>query len=222
MRIPHFAVLTAFAAASLVVASAHAQTQEWKGRYADGPILAWFQSPDEGSSHLGGGWQFIADINRTFSFESSWVAGRDHLSPDWVTGSGLPPSRLRIDHHHLSAGIRTHVFHRENYSVYVLGALSYNYFQEQNSEINKASRNTPSSGVKSNAIEIKDELGWQAGLGIEYSIARHWEIVGEYRHLWHDGSAKVDVRFTDGSERRSTPAFDYNHGQLRIGVNYRF
>jgi len=222
MRTSRLFTLTAFAVAALTLPNLCAQNQDWKNRYADGPILAWFQSPDQGNDHLGGGWQFIADMNRTFSIETSWVAGRDKISPDWITDSGLPPSRLRMDHHHLSAGVRAHLLHRDTFSVFVMGALSYNYFQEQNSEINKASRNNPAAGVKSNEIEIKDELGWQAGVGIEYSLARHWEIVGEYRYLWHDGSARVDVRFQDGRETRTTPDFDYNHGQLRIGVNYRF
>jgi outer membrane immunogenic protein len=72
----------------------------------------------------------------------------------------------------------------------------------------------------------KTRVGWTAGAGMEYAVAKHWSVKGEYLFADFGRASSTSTNlFTSGSAYPNqvfTNSTDLKTHNLRFGINYRF
>lgn len=79
----------------------------------------------------------------------------------------------------------------------------------------------PAAGGSLDA-DIGTDLGWHVVAGMEWTFHRHWQLFGEYRFVWYEDDLEVRFVPPGGPGTTSRGEFSYDHGVLRLGLNYRF
>lgn len=206
------------------------------GTFKDGPSAIYPTGGDIGESSLGGGWQAAYEFNDLFSLEGLISAQRDDLPVSVLSEPFSADLDLNIVSFALTA--RAGWFF-DPVSVYAGAGIGYYFFDGDADAVRSAidgSRDRLPAGVSSLNLnnDIDDAVGTHLALGAEWMITKRWEVFAEYRMVFleTDIRYRVDTGRPNPDPVTTTPTLvttqsseetlSYDHGVVRIGLNYRF
>lgn len=192
------------------------QADTWK----DGPATAYVFGGDVESEGFGFGYQVAYEFNRNFSIEFMGLWHEDEsdaLSEALPTVGNTPPIGLDV----ITLGLtgRLSMEPAPSLLTYVGAGVGFYILEADNEGVRESLSGT---GFGFAEIDGDKEFGAHIVLGCEVVLTKRWEVFAEYRYTFLDSgytlSYSPDRDSPVGTER---DAFDYDHGAIRIGVNYR-
>jgi outer membrane immunogenic protein len=169
-----------------------------------------------GGAEVGYNWQvghFVLGFETDFS-------GWDMSASSGVTGTGIPlaasfSSTTSVSSNWLFTARPRLGFANGNMLTYVTGGLAVGNFDFSQSIL------IGPSGPALTGATSSTEVGWTAGLGIEYAVTRNWWIKGEYLYVsFPNQSASQAVPSAPGLTGTATG--NLTGSIVRAGVDYRF
>ena len=204
------------------------------GQYKDGPFIAFPSGGDVQKEKPGGGWQAAYEYNDLFSIETI-IAGQ---TDDVKAMVSTVPLDADMELNILSMSFTGRLGWFFDPIGFFLGAGGGYYFFDADTEASSvavdASRSSLPPGVVGLelATNIEDAIGYHLSVGAEWLITGTWELFAEYRHVFLEtdirynvtetriGAPSPETTFT--TTRTSNETLSYDHGLVRIGLNYRF
>ena len=188
----------------------------WK----DGPSVAYVFGGDVESAGFGFGYQAAHEFSRNFSVEfmGQWHEDEsDALASAFPTVGDTPT--VGLDVISLALTGRVSMEPAPSLLAYAGAGVGYYILEADNGEIRESLSGT---GFGFADVQGDKEFGAHIVLGCELLLTKRWEIFAEYRYSFLDSgytaSYSADRDSPVGTQRDS---FDYDHGALRFGLNYR-
>ncbi len=186
----------------------------------DGPFVSYLVGGDVENEGFGFGYQVGYEYNPTFSLEFAFAWNEDESVE---LGGRLPglSNAGAIDLDVLSfaltgrAGLRPD----PNIFTYVGAGFGLYVLKADNEQVRMAGAAAAASFAEADADE---EFGAHLAIGAEAVLTEHWEIFAEYRHVFFDTGVKVTTIPASGTAVSGREDLDYDHGLIRLGLNYRF
>jgi opacity protein-like surface antigen len=180
------------------------------------------------------GWQMGYEPNPYLTAEITIGRQKDRIDDLNILPTGFAGD-LELEIVHASAGFKIgYPIHR--FYPYAGAGIGYYYMRGHAGKINQTIAQNPAlrpSGVTELRVgaDIDNVFGYHLALGLEVLITKRWEVFAEYRWVKIDSDITInrtETRRQSGlyQVRRDTTSekqdFGYDHGLVRLGVNYRF
>lgn len=224
----------AFIAATLLFMVAFAQAQP-RAVFKDGPHFAYPTGGDVRNERAGYGWQVAYEWNHYVSMEASITRQKDKID-DMPLWPALSDSEFDLEIINIAVSGRLS-YPLGPLTPYLGGGLGYYYMRTDTKGINQTLRENPGTlppGVSELRIgaDMDNTFGYHVAAGLELLLTPSWEVFAEYRRVFLDSDITVrrtESRPTPGAtlafermQTQQTETFPYDHGLIRVGVNYRF
>lgn len=213
------------------VTAAQAQT------FKDGPHFGLPVGGDVKEEKLAVGWQAAYEFNDYASLEVSLTHMEQDLSLPEI-GTGPSPGGGVVELETWAVPVLTARLGKlvgERAYVYAGVGIGLYFFTEDAQNVRRVLYDTQPTGprggtVTTIGVNVQDNWGAHAAVGCEFHLWDAWELFAEYRHVYFETDS--DLRITEylpdqpfGKRYATTKqsgTYDYDHGLLRVGVNYRF
>lgn len=222
---------------SVLAHGAHGQNRpKPKHAFKDGPHVGVPLGGDVNEEEVAFGWQVAYEYNDYLSVDVSVSRQTDELDASDV-GVPLFPDRAVVDlelYNVVLSGRGAYPL-LPSWFVYAGAGVGYYWFVEDSETVRVALTADPVTGggggtVSEISTELDDDFGWHLAVGSELLLGEHWEIFIEYRFVYLETDSEsrtIESRPTGDTVLRSVTStrsddFEYNHGLLRLGINYRF
>ena len=204
------------------------------GQFKDGPFVAFPSGEDVENKNLAGGWQAAYEFNDLFSLEAVLTGQTDEIVSG-ITGEPLE-AELELNILSLAMTGRAGWFFNP-VGLFVGAGVGYYYF-DADAEASRISVADSSASLPPGMIgqrlstDIEDAFGYHLVAGAEWLLSGSWELFVEYRHVLLDTDARYTVTETRtasteltgalSTSRKQKEEISYDHGLVRVGLNYRF
>ncbi len=203
----------------------------------DGPHIAFPMGGDTQDPETAFGWHVMYEYTDLMSADLALTRMVDSLDGH-ALGVGPFPAAGSAEVENwvvaISARVGTLVGHRTY--IYLSGGAGYYFFNEQDmQEVRRSLDAAPVAGPSGGRItdarlSVDDTFGYHLGAGVEWLLVPKWEIFADYRLAYLDTDSSLTVVETIPSSgpgpgsrtHERSGRFDYDHGLLRVGINYRF
>lgn len=202
----------------------------------DGPHAGFATGDDVRNEEFAFGWQVAYENNDVLSLELSATRQTDEI--EHFLGREQIPAGFSIGLEVYSIVLSARLSYRPlaRLGLYAGGGLGYYIMKTDAEEVREAIAARPGYStdpgvvLKNYNADVENDFGWHAAGGIELRILDNWEIFAEYRHIFLEPGAKLEITY----QSRSGDPWDYlvtdfvedkleyNHGLIRVGVNYLF
>ncbi len=206
------------------------------GQWKDGPHFAYPNGGEVRHEEAGFGWQVTYEFNPYFSTDLTITRQTDTLNDIALMPAPFSNEwELEIMNISLSARLG-HQWNR--FAVYAAAGFGYNRMDGDGAKIRQSindNRGALPAGLMDYrlGIDVQNAFGYHAALGAEFLLTPRWELFAEYRWVvldTHMTVERIEIRANpdprplefDQSLSKSRSDFNYDHGLLRVGVNYRF
>lgn len=195
----------------------------------DGPVLAWPVNGDVQDEAVVLGWQASYHPDERLSFEATFSRLTDSLRQTRDSGQQLA---FDWELWSLSASARYGVTLPSGWYLY-LGVGAGYYVPKTSGEALDPWPTANEAGGRVTAVSVapKKSFGTHALAGLEWRLAPRWELFLEYRQIWLESKIAVNYRTEQAAganqpplvgQRTESESFPYDHGLLRLGLNFRF
>ncbi len=220
----------------LVEAPAQVTLNKTGPRLKDGPHYAHTSGGDVRDEQAGFGWQVAYAFQDWLSMEASITRQTDKLDD---LGAIEPPFLDEFDLQIYALAVSGRLNQRwKRLNVYAGGGLGYYFMKTDSGDARRSVAQNPGAlppGVTglNVGVDLDNTFAYHAAIGFEVLLTEKWEMFAEYRRVYLDtdltirrtetrsGRGPGALEFRQDTTETQT-AFDYEHGLIRVGVNYRF
>jgi opacity protein-like surface antigen len=186
----------------------------------DGPFVSYLVGGDVENESVGFGWQVGYEHTPHLSLECAVAWNEDESVKLGERLPGLSDAGA-IDLDVLSFALTGRAGLRPDPNIYTYLGAGFGLYvlKADNEQVRMAGAARNASFAEADADE---EFGFHLALGAETVLTEHWEVFAEYRHVFFDTGVKVTTIPADGAAVTGREDLSYDHGLLRLGLNYRF
>ncbi len=198
----------------------------------DGPFVGYTSGGDLPDDTTVFGWQAAYEFTPEVSLE---VAG-SWQQHDLTEGIADPVSETDVDLQLGSVAVTAKAGWFVDPATFYVGAGAGYYIFDTDPDGIAASDALVQPGVENIGLDVDadDEPGYHLAVGMELLLSDQWEVFLEYRHIFLETDVTTTITTQQGtadedtlndfrrSSESSTESLSFDHGQVRIGVNYRF
>ncbi len=202
------------------------------GTLKDGPHFAYPTGGDVRYEQAGFGWQVTYDHENYWSVDLSITRQTDKLDD---LGFLSEPFEDRLDLELVAIALSARLdYPIYDFTVYVGGGFGYYWMRTDNGRANRSIQENLGAlppGVSDWRVgaEIDNTFAYHWAAGLEWRWSPSWEVFAEYRRVALESEIVYRIRESrpraatiDRQEFHTQEKFSYDHGLIRVGVNYRF
>ena len=182
-----------------------------QGFWKDGLHIGTITGGDVETSQPAIGWQAVYEYSPFISFEGAITYQEDEADKN-INSSGLVLPNVRYDFETLALAATARLSQplNQHWKPYVGLGFGYYIFDVD-----------AHSSATSISADAEDEFGYHGVIGTDWRFVRNWELNLEYRYVLLQPDTTVQPG-SNGTSNGIKQQFDYDHGLLRLGLNYRF
>jgi opacity protein-like surface antigen len=230
-RIKTTALITVALAA--VAATAFA---EFDYKWKDGPHVGFATGSDVRNEDFAFGWQAACELTEFFSIELSATRQTDEIQ-ERLDVLPIPPEfNIDLELYAIALTGRLTLRPVDIVTLYAAAGVGYYIFKTDSEEIrvisaSRVEEEFPQTVLRNMNVDVENDFAFHVAAGIELALDEHWEIFAEYRAVSLDSDARLEITEQvredyfagpEFSEDRLLDKLEYDHGLVRVGVNYRF
>lgn len=200
-----------------------------QGTLKDGPHASYATGGDVRNERTGFGWQVAYEWSDYLSAEWSITRQKDQLDDQTFMPAPFDSTLdLEIVHIVLSGRVGYPI---GRVTPYWGGGVGYYWMRTESDRIaqsiNENRGRLPAGLTDLRAgADLDDTFGYHIAAGLEWRFVKDWEVFVEYRYTYVTTDITYRIiktrRQTERTTTGVTETFDYDHGLVRLGLNYRF